>query len=90
MNVGEHYRFALELNTVPWKDAPKVCNDTLDYVKKIIESFVPEVSHDFNQMLVATIYMEGQRMSWHDDGEKGVGPIIVSLTWISCRNESSP
>ncbi|CAB4393692.1 hypothetical protein RhiirA1_531135 [Rhizophagus irregularis] len=79
LNVGEHYKFALELNTVPWKDAPKVCNDTLDYVKKIIENFVPEVSHDFNQMLVA-IYMEGQRMSWHDDGEKGVGPIIVSLS----------
>lgn len=79
LNVGEHYKFALELNTVPWKDAPKVCNDTLEYVKKIIENFVPEVSYDFNQMLVA-IYMEGQRMSWHDDGEKGVGPIIVSLS----------
>lgn len=79
LNLGEHYRFALELNTVPWEDAPEVCNDTLMYVKKIIENFVPGVSHDFNQMLVA-IYMEGQKMSWHDDGEKGVGPIIASLS----------
>jgi hypothetical protein len=79
LNVGEHYRFALDLNTVPWTDAPKVCNDTLMYVQKIIENFVPGVSHDFNQMLVA-VYMEGQKMSWHDDGEKGVGPIIASLS----------
>lgn len=24
--------------------------------------------------------MEGQRMSWYDDGEKGVGPVIASLS----------
>src|SRR5439155_24678245 len=34
---------------------------------------------DFNEMLSA-IYMEGQRMSWHDDGEKGVGPVIAALS----------
>ncbi|GES91562.1 hypothetical protein RCL_jg13816.t2 [Rhizophagus clarus] len=79
LNVGEHYRFALELNTVPWVEAPRVCSDTLSYVQNIIKDFLPGVSHDFNQMLVA-MYMEGQKMSWHDDGEKGVGPIIVSLS----------
>ncbi|GBC05489.1 hypothetical protein RclHR1_06250011 [Rhizophagus clarus] len=79
LNVGEHYRFALELNTVPWTEAPRVCSDALSYIQNIIKIFLPDVSHDFNRMSVA-MHIEGQKMSWHDDGEKGVGPIIASLS----------
>src|SRR5581483_7662542 len=60
-----------------WSEAPKVCRDAFTYIQNIVKDFVPEA--EFNEMLSA-IYMEGQRMSWHDDGEKGVSPVIASLS----------
>jgi len=46
-------------------------------MQNIVKDLIPEAK--FNQMLSA-IYMEGQRMSWHDDSEKGVEPVITSLS----------
>ncbi|CAG8434291.1 1549_t:CDS:2 [Funneliformis mosseae] len=78
LNIGAHYKQALDLDTVPWSSAPKVCKDSFVYMQNIVRNFiVPKAK--FNQMLSA-IYMEGQKMSWHDDGDKGVGPVIATLS----------
>lgn len=34
---------------------------------------------DFNEVL-SVMYREGQKMSWHDDGEVGLGPVVASLS----------
>ena len=30
--------------------------------------------------MLSVIYREGQKMSWHDDGEQGLGPVVASLS----------
>ena len=42
-----------------------------------VESVLAPV--DFNEVL-SVIYREGQKMSWHDDGEPGLGPVVESLS----------
>lgn len=30
--------------------------------------------------MLSVLYREGQKMSWHDDGEPGLGPVVASLS----------
>lgn len=41
----------------------------------------------FNEIL-SVMYREGQKMSWHDDGEPGLEPIVASLSLGSAATMS--
>lgn len=43
-------------------------------MRAVLDDFV-----EFNEVL-SVLYREGQKMSWHDDGEVGLGPVVASLS----------
>ena len=48
-----------------------------------MSAVVPSASKpDFNEVL-SIGYMCGQSMSWHDDGEQDVAPVVASLSFGS-------
>ncbi|KAF0455813.1 Melanoma inhibitory activity protein 3 [Gigaspora margarita] len=77
MNVGAKYKFSLECDTLRFEETPQIIQDCYNYVQEMCNVLVDGAK--FNEMLLAA-YLNDQRMSWHDDGEKGVGPIIGNLS----------
>ncbi|CAG8549804.1 14115_t:CDS:10, partial [Racocetra persica] len=77
MNVGKQYKFSLECDTLTFEETPQIVQDCYKYIHEMCNAFIEGVK--FNEMLLAA-YLNDQRMSWHDDGERGVGPIIGNLS----------
>ncbi|RUP52039.1 hypothetical protein BC936DRAFT_142775 [Jimgerdemannia flammicorona] len=76
-NAGAPYKHAVRVETAPLDQAPFAVRRALQIVHNTSRLINPE--YEFNEVL-SIAYMEGQRMSWHNDGEKDVGEIIASLS----------
>ncbi|KAH0827875.1 hypothetical protein J3R83DRAFT_3502 [Lanmaoa asiatica] len=65
-------------HTVPFREAPDCVRRALALIKER-SSIALRTDIPFNEILSAA-YMERQKMSFHSDSEKGLGPIVASLS----------
>lgn len=63
------------------EEAPSCVRDTLDLAVKFAKQRVaqPELAEELNEVLTVG-YFENQRMSFHHDGEAGLGEIVSTLS----------
>ncbi|KAF9227346.1 hypothetical protein BS17DRAFT_775348 [Gyrodon lividus] len=78
-NSGKSYQYVGGTgNTIPFDEAPDCVRRALALIKErsrlALGADIP-----FNEILSAA-YMERQKMSFHSDSEKGLGPIVASLS----------
>ncbi|BGP46773.1 hypothetical protein JCM10450v2_002621 [Rhodotorula kratochvilovae] len=60
--------------------APECARDARDYLKTVVRSVVGENEQtDFNEIL-SVAYMTGGKMNYHDDGERGLGSYVASVS----------
>ncbi|EPT04533.1 hypothetical protein FOMPIDRAFT_1156757 [Fomitopsis schrenkii] len=78
-NCGEPYQYVGGTdNTVSWDRAPSAVCDALELIKLRMK-FALNMDGQFNEVLSAA-YMERQRMAFHSDAERGLGPTVASLS----------
>ncbi|KAI4178299.1 MAG: hypothetical protein L6R41_008449 [Letrouitia leprolyta] len=79
-NYGMPYKFSAEVATTPFSSAPDVIMKALHRMiwagNKASED---EPLMKLNEVLVLG-YFKDQKIGWHDDGEKALGPTIVTFT----------
>ncbi|BEJ13652.1 hypothetical protein CspHIS471_0308260 [Cutaneotrichosporon sp. HIS471] len=78
INSGASYKYIVETLSYPFSDSPDCVMDALDLIRECVASVLGEAV-DFNEIL-SVMYREGQKMSWHDDGEHGLGPVVAALS----------
>ncbi|KAJ8295918.1 hypothetical protein OF846_001254 [Rhodotorula toruloides] len=60
--------------------APKCTRDARNHLKTVVQLLVgPNELADFNEIL-SVAYMSGGKMNYHDDGERGLGPYVASVS----------
>ncbi|KAH7916571.1 2OG-Fe(II) oxygenase superfamily-domain-containing protein [Hygrophoropsis aurantiaca] len=78
-NTGEPYQYIGGTgNTIPFKMAPECVNQAIALIKERAQLALGR-DIGFNEILSAA-YMERQKMSFHSDSEKGLGPTVASLS----------
>ncbi|KIP11598.1 hypothetical protein PHLGIDRAFT_124740 [Phlebiopsis gigantea 11061_1 CR5-6] len=79
-NTGEPYQYVGgTANTVPFDEAPTAVTGALDLIKTRISEAHLGFDPNFNEVLTAA-YMEEQKMAFHSDAERGLGPNVASLS----------
>ncbi|PWZ02757.1 hypothetical protein BCV70DRAFT_146695, partial [Testicularia cyperi] len=83
-NYGVPYKHVVAMGTEPLDDtAPEVIRSTLHLLRHRTEAVVGSLEKalggQFNE-LYPVLYLEHQKMSFHDDGEPGLGPVVSSLS----------
>ncbi|KAJ3749021.1 hypothetical protein DFH05DRAFT_1389460 [Lentinula detonsa] len=69
-------------NTLSWEEAPTAVVDAKNFIEeRTKQALNNRNSQDFlfNEVLSAA-YMEKQKMSFHTDDEKGLGPVVAGLS----------
>lgn len=81
MNYGMPYKFIASGDSRSFEDAPAAIRAAWFRLNFAQREFVndPAGYQDFNEELVFA-YMQGQNIKYHDDGEKGLGPRIATLS----------
>lgn len=81
MNYGMPYKFIASGDSRSFEDAPAAIRAAWSRLNFAQREFVNEPAgyQDFNEELVFA-YMQGQNIKYHDDGEKGLGPRIATLS----------
>ncbi|BGP14632.1 hypothetical protein JCM10213v2_002581 [Rhodosporidiobolus nylandii] len=60
--------------------APQCAKDARDYLKSVVQKVVgPQRQTEFNEIL-SVAYMTGGKMNYHDDGERGLGAYVASVS----------
>ncbi|GAA6002137.1 hypothetical protein JCM10207_003093 [Rhodosporidiobolus poonsookiae] len=60
--------------------APQCAKEARDLLKGVVQLVVGEQpTTDFNEIL-SVAYMTGGKMNYHDDGERGLGPYVASIS----------
>ncbi|KAJ3475801.1 hypothetical protein NLI96_g11593 [Meripilus lineatus] len=78
-NTGKPYQYVGGAeNTVPF-DPNSAVTDALDLMKNRIQQALSKSHYEFNEVLSAA-YMEKQKMAYHSDSERGLGPVVASLS----------
>ncbi|KZP05944.1 hypothetical protein FIBSPDRAFT_765177 [Athelia psychrophila] len=78
-NSGEPYQYVGGTdNTVPFSDTAEAVNNALELIRTRAEAALNR-RPDFNEILSAA-YMEQQKMAFHSDSERGLGPVVASLS----------
>ncbi|KAH8994050.1 hypothetical protein EDB92DRAFT_1796023 [Lactarius akahatsu] len=84
-NTGAPYQYIGGAErTTPLKDGAEAVTRALDLIKLRIETTLG-MREDFNEVLSAA-YMEKQKMTFHSDSERGLGPVVASLS-LGCVAE---
>ena len=81
MNFGMPYKFIANGESQSFDDAPeaiRAARSRLNWAQRVFIND-PNGYQDFNEELVFA-YLEGQKIKYHDDGEKGLGPRIATLS----------
>jgi len=65
-------------NTVPFTDAASAVLGALQLIQARAQAVLKRKT-EFNEILSAA-YMERQKMAFHSDSERGLGPIVASLS----------
>ncbi|KAI9442321.1 hypothetical protein H4582DRAFT_1927728 [Lactarius indigo] len=84
-NTGAPYQYIGGAErTTPLKDGAEAVVGALRLIQHRIETTLG-MREDFNEVLSAA-YMEKQRMAFHSDSERGLGPVVASLS-LGCVAE---
>ncbi|GAA5892509.1 hypothetical protein JCM5296_006150 [Sporobolomyces johnsonii] len=95
-NAGSLYHHAIGAQTYPFSSdpslqcpaadgkpvipAPACAEEACEFLKRVVPLAVGEGKETgFNEIL-SVAYMTGGKMNYHDDGEKGLGPIVASVS----------
>ncbi|SCZ89985.1 BZ3500_MvSof-1268-A1-R1_Chr1-3g01707 [Microbotryum saponariae] len=94
-NTGQSYNHVVSVESYPFSDQPNSSNASpsrtappcvttaRNHLHSAVRSLCPGSSvlqpGGFNEVL-SVAYYQGGKMSYHDDGEHGVGPIVASLS----------
>ncbi|KAJ3999632.1 hypothetical protein F5050DRAFT_1736772 [Lentinula boryana] len=82
-NCGVPYHYVGgTANTLSWEEAPTAVVDAKNFIEeRTKQALNNRNSQDFlfNEVLSAA-YMEKQKMSFHTDDEKGLGPVVAGLS----------
>lgn len=81
MNFGMPYKFIASGDSRSFEEGPvavRTARSLLNWAQRV---FVNDEAgyQDFNEELIFA-YMDGQKIKYHDDGEKGLGPRIATLS----------
>ncbi|CAK9783378.1 unnamed protein product [Cutaneotrichosporon oleaginosum] len=88
INSGASYKYIVETLSYPFADSPDCVMDALMVIRKRVAAVLGEAV-DFNEIL-SVMYREGQKMSWHDDGEHVVAALSLgSPATMSFRPKAS-
>ncbi|GAA5940957.1 hypothetical protein JCM1841_003567 [Sporobolomyces salmonicolor] len=96
-NAGSPYHHAIGAQTYPFPSdaslqspaadgkpiipAPACAEEACEFLKRVVPLVVGEGRETgFNEIL-SVAYMLGGKMNYHDDGEKGLGPIVASVSF---------
>ncbi|KAI6094269.1 hypothetical protein EDD16DRAFT_1503424, partial [Pisolithus croceorrhizus] len=78
-NSGEPYNYVGgATHSVPLANAPNCVREALDLIMERAQMVVGQEAQ-FNEVLTAA-YLESQKMSFHSDNEKGLGPVVATLS----------
>ena len=81
MNAGANYKFITKADSYSFEASPwpvRACRSRLNWAQRALLN-KPEAYQDFNEELTFA-YMDGQKIKYHDDGEKGLSPTIATLS----------
>ncbi|QDS71316.1 hypothetical protein FKW77_001848 [Venturia effusa] len=79
-NFGMPYKFVADVASESFDNAPKAVHDARARMNWAVRQILGEDNHaDFNECMVLG-YFEDNTMKYHDDGEKGLGPTIATLS----------
>ncbi|GAB7328175.1 hypothetical protein MBLNU13_g00202t1 [Cladosporium sp. NU13] len=81
MNFGMPYKFIASGDSRSFEEAPvavRTARSLLNWAQRVFVND-EEGYQDFNEELIFA-YMDGQKIKYHDDGEKGLGPRIATLS----------
>ncbi|KAL1872668.1 hypothetical protein Daus18300_004214 [Diaporthe australafricana] len=81
-NFGERYRLPFALGDIPLDQAPGAVNEALQAANGYMKEYFGDDNSDceFNEVYIAAYMSKKMGMSFHDDGEKGLGSIIATWT----------
>ncbi|KAL7269623.1 hypothetical protein RUND412_007697 [Rhizina undulata] len=77
LGLGKPYKFVVDVDSMPFDQAPEVINKALELIHKRVRLVFPEAG--FNEIL-SVAYLEGQGMKYHDDGEARLGDTVASIS----------
>lgn len=77
-NYGERYNLPFALSDIPLDQAPDVVNDALATANGYMREYFGDDNDEceFNEIYIAAYLSKKMGMSFHDDGETGLGSII--------------
>lgn len=77
-NYGERYNLPFALSDIPLDEAPRVVGDALTTANGVMREYFgdDDVECEFNEIYIAAYLSRKMGMSFHDDGETGLGSII--------------
>lgn len=77
-NYGERYYLPFALSDIPLDKAPEVVRDALETAHEYMWEYFGDKSEDwkFNEIYIAAYLSKKMGMSFHDDGETNLGPVI--------------
>jgi alkylated DNA repair dioxygenase AlkB len=80
INYGMPYKFAASGSSLPFEEAPWPVRQARADLNWASQNILGQEDHtDFNEQLIFA-YLEKQKLEYHDDGEKGLGPRIATLS----------
>ncbi|KAK7536864.1 uncharacterized protein J3D65DRAFT_553080, partial [Phyllosticta citribraziliensis] len=85
VNYGMPYKFIASTESHSFENACKAIKDSRSRLNWAARQCNPDHGNEFNELL-ALGYFERQGIDYHDDGEKGLGPTIATLSLGSTSN----
>jgi alkylated DNA repair dioxygenase AlkB len=80
INYGMPYKFVASGSSLPFEKAPWPVKQARADLNWASQNILSQEDHtDFNEQLIFA-YLEKQKLEYHDDGEKGLGPRIATLS----------
>jgi ssDNA-binding Zn-finger/Zn-ribbon topoisomerase 1 len=80
INYGMPYKFIASGSSLPFEKAPWPVRSARADLNWASQNILGQEGHiDFNEQLIFA-YLEKQKLEYHDDGEKGLGPRIATLS----------
>jgi alkylated DNA repair dioxygenase AlkB len=79
INFGMPYKYVVSTDSKPFSEAPDPIIAVVARLKWATQQAVGPSWDAYNEML-AVGYFAGNKMGFHDDGEKGLGPNVSSLS----------
>ncbi|KAL7266780.1 hypothetical protein RUND412_010657 [Rhizina undulata] len=76
-NCGKPYKFVVDVDSMPFDEAPEVVNKALELIHKRVGLVYPDA--EFNEIL-SVGYFQQQKMGYHDDGEAEIGDTVASIS----------